>query len=165
MKMTLDEHFKKNMSTLKNIDEIIKQNKTVGGPYVWTHEICALEKGLYKPKGLLQLPFAIENSEDSLQMYAYFDKRFITGEGVIDPESPAYGRCMDITSWENQVDKNNFSFNIKVLDINNGDVLTGVNTLMQKYFTLRKNLKSSPVHEHVSIQSYKLVMNCFTAYK
>jgi hypothetical protein len=40
-------------------------------------------KGLYKPKGLLQLPFVVENTEYGHQLYSFFDKRFITGEGVL----------------------------------------------------------------------------------
>jgi len=163
--MTLDEHFKSNAKILKNFNKNKNVEFKILGPHVWTHEVCSLEKGLYKPKGLLQLPFVVENTEYGHQLYSFFDKRFITGEGVIDPEDISCGKMMDSTSWENHQSVHNDSYSISVPKVEIGDILTGVNTLMQKYFELRKDLKSNSVHFYVSRQSYDLFMNCFTEYK
>ena len=42
--MTLDEHFKSNANILKDFKRNKDEKFKILGPYVWTHEVCSLEK-------------------------------------------------------------------------------------------------------------------------
>ena len=166
--MTLDEHYENNKKIIKSIDEFIKERGGTTGIYRWQQEITSLNDGEYQKVGLLDLPFAVEFFDDGLGFYTFFNQKFFRGEGVIDPEAPEFGKCIDPESFNNYFEQKKSEVHDIRVNRDDYDILDGIQNLVQKYFSLRKEVATEIPNirdDDLTKESRSLVLGAFTKYE
>jgi hypothetical protein len=160
--MTIEEHFENNKEIIADLEQKHKDRDIICGPYTLKHDIHTLENGIYRKTGFLELPFCVEIFDDASEFYTHFSIPFFKGEGVIDSDYTDCGKGMDSASFENNYGSD---FQSIMEQTERGDILDGMNSLIVKYFDLRKKvIEDEVLKSEIANESSALIMKCYTEF-
>ena len=75
-----------NRKQIELLKEMESREKESRGRYEWQESIWSLEDGLYKPKGVLTLPFSAERTQDrGVVVWTSFHDAYLIDGGVLKP--------------------------------------------------------------------------------